>query len=89
MASGKAKSIDKITMKELAETMEALGVSDEGVETLSDARSRIATWLNEAQKTSNWSPGKVRYLLVKFQNRHEFGRRVLVSFKSSDISRSL
>ena len=86
MASGKAKSIDRMTMKELAETMKALGVSDEGAETLRHARSRITIWLKEAQKTSNWSPGKVRYLLVKFQNRHEFGRWGLVSFKSSDIS---
>ena len=87
MASGKAKSIDDMTMRELLETMEVLGVSDEEVETRNDARSRIRTALNEAEKTTlNWSPGEVRYLLVKFQNRHEFGRRSLVCFKRSDIS---
>ena len=64
MATGKAKSLDEMKMKELTETMEALGVSDEGVENLSDARSRIRSALNAAPKTSNWLPGKVRYFNV-------------------------
>ena len=64
MATGKGKSLDEMKMKELTEIMEVLGVSDEGVENLSDARSRIRSALNTAEKTSNWSPGKVRYLSV-------------------------
>lgn len=80
------KKIDKMKWRELSRTMDALGISDEKVETLSDARSKIRTALKEAPKTSNWSPKKVRYLLVKFRNQHEFGRRGLLSFKRSDIS---
>ena len=41
-----------------------LGLSDEGVENLSYARSRIRSFLNAAEKMSNWSPGKVRYFSV-------------------------
>lgn len=80
MASGKAESIDKMTMKELAETMEALGVSDEGAETLSDARSRIKTWLNEAQKTSNWSPGKAFSVLSEAKEEDARKRQHLLDF---------
>ena len=65
MATGKAKSLDKMKMKELTEILEVLGLSDEGVENLSDARSRIRSALNAAEKTSNsWSPGEVRYFSV-------------------------
>ena len=65
MATGKNKSIDEMTMKELTKVMEVLGVSDEGVEILSDARSRIRSALNAAEKTWNsWSPGEVRYFSV-------------------------
>ena len=64
MASGKKKSIDEMNMKELAKVMEALVVSDEGVENLSDARSRIRSAINAGEKTSNLSPGKVRYFSV-------------------------
>ena len=61
MATGKAKSLDEMKMKELTEILEVLGLSDEGVENLSDARFRIRSALNAAEKMSNWSPGKVRY----------------------------
>ena len=65
MATGKAKSLDKMKMKELTEILEVLGLSDEGVENLSDARSLIRSALNAAEKTSNsWSPGEVRYFSV-------------------------
>ena len=65
MATGKKKRIDEMKMMELTKVMEALGVSDEGVENLSDARSRIRSVLNAAEKTSNsWSPGEVRYFSV-------------------------
>ena len=61
MATGKAKSLDEMKMKELTEILEVLGLSDEGVENLSDARFRIRSALNAAEEMSNWSPGKVRY----------------------------
>ena len=65
MATVKKKSIDEMKMMELTKVMEVLGVSDEGVEILSDARSRIRSALNTAEKTSNsWSPGEVRYFSV-------------------------
>ena len=65
MATGKKKRIDEMTLRELATVMEALGVSDEGVENLSDARSRIRSALNASEKTSNsCSPGEVRYFSV-------------------------
>ena len=65
MATGKNKSIDEMTMMELTKVMAALGVSDEGVENLSQARFRIRSALNAAEKTSNsWSPGEVRYFSV-------------------------
>ena len=65
MATGKAKSLDKIKLKELTEILEVLGLSDEGVENLSDARSQIRSALDAAEKTSNsWSPGEVRYFSV-------------------------
>ena len=65
MATGKAKSLDKMKMKQLTEILEVLGLSDEGVENLSDARSQIRSALNAAEKTSNsWSPGEVRYFSV-------------------------
>lgn len=65
MASGKAKSVDEMSMKEVFKTMEALGVSDDGLESLSEMRSRLRDALNQAEKTSNWSPGKVRYFRTK------------------------
>ena len=64
MATGKAKSLDKMGMRELTEILEVLGLSDEGLENLSDARCRIRSALNAAEKMSNWSPGKVRYFIV-------------------------
>lgn len=76
MASGKAKSIDEMNMVEMFGTMQALGVSFEGVNTLDEMRSRVRTVLNEAEKTSSWSAGQVRVFFVKFQNE-----RILACFK--------
>ena len=64
MATEKAKNLDKMKMTELTEILKVLGLSDEGVENLSDARSRIRSALNAAEKMSDWSPGKVRYFSV-------------------------
>ena len=55
MASGKAKGVDEMTFMELCEMMKALGLSDEGVMELKDARSLIKTTI-KAEKTTNWSP---------------------------------
>ena len=89
MATGKKKSIDEMNMKEMTKVMEILDVSDEGVENLSDARSRIISALNAAEKTSNWSPGEVRYFSVSegFSTLTTLaGVHARVSFKRSDIS---
>ena len=89
MASGKKKSIDEMNLKELAKVMEIFDVSDEGVDNVSDARSRIRSALNAVEKTSNWSPGKVRYFSVSegFSTSTSLaGVHARVSFKRSDIS---
>ena len=65
MASGKAKSIDEMGMMEVFQTMEAFGVSGDGLESLSEMRSRLRDALNQAEKTLNWSPGEVRYFRTK------------------------
>lgn len=61
MAPGKAKSVDKMTLMELVEMMKILDVSDDGLESVEQMRSRLKDALNQAEKTSNWSAGKVRY----------------------------
>ena len=89
MASGKKKSIDEMNLKELAKVMEIFDVSDEGVDNVSDARSRIRSALNAAEKTSKWSPGEVRYFSVSedFSTLTSLaGVHARVSFKRSDIS---
>ena len=89
MATVKKKRIDEMKMMELTKVMEVLGVSDEGVEILRDARSRIRSALNAAEKTSKWSPGEVRYFSVSedFSTLTSLaGDHARVSFKRSDIS---
>ena len=61
MASGKAKSVDEMTLMQLFEIMKILDVSDDGLVSVSQMRSRLRDALNQAEKTSNWSVGKVRY----------------------------
>ena len=61
MASGKAKSVDEMTLMQLFEMMKILDVSDDGLVTVSQMRSRLRDALNQAEKTTNWSVGKVRY----------------------------
>lgn len=61
MAPGKAKSVDKMTLMELVEMMKILDVSDDGLESVEQMRSRLKDALNQAEKTSNWSAGEVRY----------------------------
>ena len=73
MASGKAKSIDEMDMVEMFGTMQALGVSFEGVNTLDEMRSRVRTVLNRAEKTSSWSAGQVRVFFCLISERTNFG----------------
>ena len=61
MASGKAKSVDEMTLMQLFEIMKILDVSDDGLVSVSQMRSRLRDALNQAEKTTNWSVGKVRY----------------------------
>lgn len=61
-ATKEAKSLDEMTFMQLGETMKLLGVSDKKVKNLNDARLQIRAALKEAPKTSDWLPGKVRYL---------------------------
>lgn len=72
MASGKAKSIDEMDMVEMFGTMQALGVSFEGVNTLDEMRSRVRTVLNQAEKTSSWSAGQVRVFFLSNFRTNEF-----------------
>lgn len=61
MASGTAKSVDEMTLMQLFEMMKILDVSDDGLVSVSQMRSRLRDALNQAEKTTNWSVGKVRY----------------------------
>ena len=61
MASGKAKRVDEMTLMQLFEMMKILDVSDDGLVSVSQMRSRLRDALNQAEKTTNWSVGKVRY----------------------------
>ena len=55
--------------------MEALCVSEEGLETPRDVRYRTITALNVTEKSSNRSSGNwLWYLFVNFQKCNKFGR---------------
>ena len=61
MATGKPKSIDNIkNILEMAKTMEALGISCEGLETLSEMKASVRDKLRQAEKTPSWTAGQVR-----------------------------
>ena len=66
MATGKTNNIDNMNMVETFQTMQALGVSFEGVETLREMKSRVRTVLDQADKTSSWSAGQVQNLNIPF-----------------------
>lgn len=66
MATGKTNNIDNMNMVETFQTMQALGVSFEGVETLREMKSRVRTVLDQADKTSSWSAGQVKNLNIPF-----------------------
>ena len=52
MASGTAKSVDEMTLMELFEMMKILDVSDDGLVSVSQMRSRLRDALNQAEKTT-------------------------------------
>ena len=52
MASGKAKSVDEMTLMQLFEIMKILDVSDDGLVSVSQMRSRLRDALNQAEKTT-------------------------------------
>ena len=56
-----------MNMVETFQTMQALRVSFEGVETLSEMKSRVRTVLDQADKTSSWSAGQVKNLTYHSQ----------------------
>jgi len=61
MAAGKAKGLDEMSFTQLSELINALGLSDEGVEGRTDAKSLIENAIEKTKTTTNWSPGKVQY----------------------------
>lgn len=69
MATGEAVGLDDMSWKQLNKLMEALKISGDGVETLTQVRNRIRQVITDAKNTTTWSPGEVRYFLVKFQNK--------------------
>ena len=66
MACRIAESIYKMSVKEVFRMMEVLGVPDNGLESLSEMRSRLRDALNQQEeKTLNWSLREVRYFRTK------------------------
>ena len=66
MACRIAESIYKMSVKEVFRMMEVLGVPDNGLESLSEMRSRLRDALNQQEeKTLNWSFREVRYFRTK------------------------
>ena len=65
MAFRKEKSIYEMSVKEVFRTMEALGVPDDGLESVTEMRSRLIHACNQAEKTRKWSPIEVRYFRTK------------------------
>ena len=66
MATGKTNNIDNMNMVEMFQTMQALDMTIEGVQTLNEMKSRVRTVLNQADKTSSWSAGQVQNLNIPF-----------------------
>lgn len=66
MATGKTNNIDNMNMVEMFQTMQALGMKIEGMQTLDEMKSKVTTVLNQADKTSSWSAGQVQNLNIPF-----------------------
>lgn len=60
-----AKSVDDIrNMGDMVRTMEALGISYEGLETLSDMKAKVKDALKLSTKIPSWTAGQVRIPLA-------------------------
>ena len=60
-----AKSVDDIrNMGDMVRTMEALGVSYEGLETMSDMKAKVKDKLKLSTKMPSWTAGQVRISLA-------------------------
>ena len=66
MATGKTNNIDNMNMMGMFQTMQALGMKIEGMQTLDEMKSKVTTVLNQADKTSSWSAGQVQNLNIPF-----------------------
>ena len=55
-----------MNMVEMFQTMQALGMKIEGMQTLDEMKSKVTTVLNQADKTSSWSAGQVQNLNIPF-----------------------
>ena len=66
MATGKTNNIDNMNMMEMFQTMQALGMKIEGMQTLDEMKSKVTTVLNQADKTSSWSARQVQNLNIPF-----------------------
>lgn len=66
MATGKTNNIDNMNMVEMFQTMQALGMKIEGMQTLDEMKSKVTTVLNQEDKTSSWSAGQVQNLNIPF-----------------------
>jgi len=62
MASGRTKTIDEIDdLWEMFKTMEALGTSGEGLETLDQMKAKVKKELEASEDTLSWTAGQVRF----------------------------
>lgn len=60
-----AKSVDDIrSMGDMVRTMEALGVSYEGLETMSDMKAKVKDKLKLSTKMPSWTAEQVRISLA-------------------------
>ena len=60
MASSKTRTIDEIDdIIEMAQAMEALGMSSKGLKTLDEMKERVKKELHQSAKTPSWTAGQV------------------------------
>lgn len=65
MASSKTKTIDEIDdVFGMFKTMEALGISCEGLTTLEQMKTKVKTELNQSSNFPSWTAGQVSVYLV-------------------------
>ena len=66
MASGKSKTIEEINILDMAEVMDALGISGEGLRDLDDMKARVKTELLQSAEKPSWAAGEVRTLCLEY-----------------------